>query len=997
MKRLAFLFLLLTPCLAASKAVFSPQLQAQLDSLLAQAVVEAFLVVKNRAPIGLLKASLPDATRQKLHTEVVTALKEKAASTQTELLNFLAVEQSAGRVLEYKSYWIDNYVFVRATKATLERLAGRDDLAELYENPRIELVAQMEEIVAPVERSASLRDTGRAEPNLVVIGCRQVWKRGLTGKGRVVCTIDTGVEGVHKALRSRWRGRRPGVTSKEAWFDPVQSFPIPHTYGPINSTTRSHGTHVTGIICGIDTSLTINGTDTVRFVVTIGVAPEADWIAAAVVDNGASGAGILDALQWAADPDGHPNTIEDVPDVVNNSWAFPTTGSTNNLTCNSFFWQTIDNLEAAGAVAVFAAGNSGPGAKSIGNPADRGTSPFSSFAVGNFDLNSVAVDSDNPDSVVGFTGAIEKTSSRGPTECGPDSLKPEVAAPGTNIYSSVFGNQLDSLFWTGTSMAAPHVAGAVAILRQYNPNATVDTIKWALANSATDIEIPGPDSLSGFGLINIPKALSLIPSNRGIHLFIKKDRVFDPFGQGPYSGGAFEIHLKLGNNGVDTAHGLYGKLSPADAKSAVLADSAFFGQAAPGDTASNAGRTFKIQLASGLLPGERFRFTLNLFGEAGFSQTLNLIFTVGQKLDKAIYTHGNGNVEFTVSNYGQYGLEQGGIETRSMPGFLVGQGFKRKTEPNATRVFEANFMAGVNDSSVSNTASNEFCCFPSVPPTPDADFAVHPGGNLQVFEPGLSGGVETFSIFDDRQAKNPFGLIVSQRSFSFDAPGQDNFAILEFTLRNGGLASLDNLQAGLFLDFNFFNQLSQFIGDKVGFERAYRLGYQYNEISNAYRGVASADTINLSSFRGVRIFPTVVDGFTLAEKWALLTPGFTDTTITIATDAAILAAKGPLHLFPGESLKIAFALVAARTLDSLKIYTQAARTAYSRITSPKGDLDSDGYFTATDVVLEINCFFLSPGNCPLNLTDLDCNGVLQLADIVLLLNRVFLGISPPCP
>jgi hypothetical protein len=79
MKRFLLIVLLLTPYAAYPKAVVSPQLQAQLDSLPMQGVIEAFLVVKHRASIGALKASLPEATRQKLHVEVVSKLKETAA------------------------------------------------------------------------------------------------------------------------------------------------------------------------------------------------------------------------------------------------------------------------------------------------------------------------------------------------------------------------------------------------------------------------------------------------------------------------------------------------------------------------------------------------------------------------------------------------------------------------------------------------------------------------------------------------------------------------------------------------------------------------------------------------------------------------------------------------------------------------------------------------------------------------------------------------------
>jgi len=958
-----------------------------------QGVIEAFLVVKNRAPIGALKASLPEATRQKLHVEVVTKLRETAASSQKKLLEQLAAERAAGRVFAFKSYWIDNYLFVRCTKEALLHLAERNDITEIFENARLTLVAPVEESAPLVSAPTSLTDSGRAQPNLVVIGCRQMWKRGLTGKGRLVATLDVGIDGNHRALKSRWRGRRPGVDHEAAWFDPVQNLPSPHTF----LIDKNHGTHVMGIICGLDTTIaSIIGTDTTIFVDTLGVAPAAEWISAAVIDVGCNASGILDALEWAADPDGNPNTVEDVPDAVNNSWAYPTAGGGSNLACHPFFWQVIDNLEAAGAVAVFAAGNrTHVFSRSIGNPADRGTSSFSSFAVGNYAVNSLMVDSLNPDSVVAFTGQVTKSSCIGPTLCGPDSLKPEVVAPGNGIYSAFAGNQFGYL--TGTSMAAPHIAGAVALLRQYNPNSTVDTIKWALSMSATDVEAPGPDTISGFGLINIPKALFLIPPNSGVHAYVKADSIADSTGRAPYAGGTFNIFLTLANNGIDTAFALSGHLSAADAKSTVLEDSAFFGDLPAGGAASNLGQSFRVQLLPSLSAGERFRFILDLSGGTGFAQTLELTFTVGERLVKNLFHHRNGNVEFTLSNFGAYGFEGDALEARSLPGFDEGLGFERKTEIKVSRLFEGSFLAGLNDSTVSNTASNEFCCYPQIFQAPDADFAVHLGGNLQSFEPGASGGAESFSVFDDQLAKYPFGLVVSQKSYSFDSAGQDNFVLLAYTLKNASSSTWNGLYAGLFFDFNFFNEFGNYLGDKAGFERGLALGYEYHESAPAYRGIAAADTGGLSTFKAVRIFPGIADGFTLAEKWQALTSGFTDTVIATATDAALMAAKGPFTVLPGDSVHFAFALVAATTLDSLKSYTQTAQNIYRRLTSVKGDVNADGFFSPADVVLELNCVFLSQGDCPLDRTDLDCNGILQMADVVWAVNRVFLAIPPPCP
>ena len=231
---------------------------------------------------------------------------------------------------------------------------------------------------------------------------------------------------------------------------------------------------------------------------TVGVAPGAQWIAAGVVDrgNGIQGSitDLLAAFQWAADPDGDPSTTDDVPDVINNSWGIPIGYFP---ACDQTFWEAIDNLEAAGVVCIFAAGNEGPNPMTIRTPADRITSDFNSFSIG-------AVNGNDPNMTVA------SFSSRGPSGCDGVTIKPEVTAPGIAIRSA--SRTGGYITMSGTSMATPHVAGAVAILRQFNRHATPSEIKQALMLSATDLGQAGEDNDYGWGVINIRRALDFMPS-----------------------------------------------------------------------------------------------------------------------------------------------------------------------------------------------------------------------------------------------------------------------------------------------------------------------------------------------------------------------------------------------------------------------------------------------------------------------------------------------------
>lgn len=380
-----------------------------------------------------------------------------------------------GIIRNYKSFWIAGMAFAEAK---------RDGVIVLEKLPGVEFVGFDLPVttVKPVMIQGASDFSAGVESGLEAIGVREAWNLGYDGSGSIVCNIDTGVDGNHPALTGSYRGNH-GYPAEQCWFDPYTN-----TAYPIDN--RGHGTHTMGIMIGCA------GGD------TIGVAPGAQWIAAGAVDRGGDFdrtiSDIIASFQWAADPDNNPETTDDIPDVINNSWGVPRGVYPE---CDDTFWEVIDNCEALGIICVFAAGNEGPDPQTLRSPADRASSPTSSFAVG-------AVDGNTP----GFPITI--FSSRGPSGCDGLSLKPQIVAPGLSVRSSHLNNSY--VYLSGTSMAAPHVSGAVAILRQAKPDAAVEEIKLALMNSAADLGESGADYDYGYGIINIPAAINYLLGYTGV-------------------------------------------------------------------------------------------------------------------------------------------------------------------------------------------------------------------------------------------------------------------------------------------------------------------------------------------------------------------------------------------------------------------------------------------------------------------------------------------------
>ena len=359
------------------------------------------------------------------------------------------------------SLWIINGIAVELTTGEILDMADHPDVESIVLDD-IVLAPQMPE----TSPEATVSIPAGAWDNLGAIEASALWEKGIDGSGVVVASMDTGVDKNHQDLSSSWRG---GTNS---WYDPHKNTTAP--YDP-----SGHGTQVMGILVGGAKSGT-----------PIGVAPGARWIAVKLFDDSgkAQYSHIHLGFQWMLNPDGLPDT-EDAPHVVNNSWGL--TGTAGQ--CITEFQKDVQVFKSAGIPVVFSAGNNGPGINTSGSPANYPES----FAVGAVDSN--------------LTVAF--FSSRGPSACD-GTVYPEVTAPGVDIFTSNKGSASYTLA-TGTSFAAPHAAGAMALLKDAYPGATAKDLEPALMLSAFDLGANGADNVYGYGLIDLSTAVHELDNPAG--------------------------------------------------------------------------------------------------------------------------------------------------------------------------------------------------------------------------------------------------------------------------------------------------------------------------------------------------------------------------------------------------------------------------------------------------------------------------------------------------
>ncbi|HLT24099.1 MAG TPA: S8 family serine peptidase [Ignavibacteria bacterium] len=471
---LCLVFLTLASTAISQNVEISDRLEQRMRSLNPLEYTKVIVMLSDQVDMLALDAYLYqiNASPELRAKTVITSLMQKAQSTQGPLLEYLNTQRSIGKVREIIPFWITNTIVIEATPDVITQVSKRLDVGIM------DIDAELD-YDRPTSITTATESSSSSENGLKVINAHLLWNMGITGNGRLVMSDDTGVLGTHPALNHKWRGNT--VPWYHAWIDPSGGTTSPND-------CDGHGTHTVGTMCGRA------GSD------TIGVAPDAQWIAAKTICGGSGTSNHMIAWQWALNPDSNVNTINDMPDAIGNSWHDPTI--TNQ--CVNVYVGMLNSMEAAGVAIVFSAGNSGPGASTITRPKNVNTNPVNSFAVGNINGNT------------SFPWPINAGSSRGPSLCGGTGtllIKPEVVAPGTSVRSSYGNGGYANL--TGTSMACPHVVGSVALLKSAFPNKTGKEILEALHSTARDLGTAGEDNTYGNGVIDVKAAYDFLSSSSG--------------------------------------------------------------------------------------------------------------------------------------------------------------------------------------------------------------------------------------------------------------------------------------------------------------------------------------------------------------------------------------------------------------------------------------------------------------------------------------------------
>ncbi len=439
---------------------------------------------------------------------VIAALQAHAARTQAGLVARLREVEASGRAARIRPLWIGNVVAADLTARDIEALAARPEVARVNWSPKRDVwlgtPASPVPPLDPFGPQAGLAGDFGPQPDEIECGTNlmqapRVWNElGNTGAGAVIAVVDSGVCWTHPDIVNQiWVNpgedlNHNGVVMDAADMNGVDDDGNGHVDDLIGwdfdqndnqpSDDNSHGSHCAGSVAGDGTS----GTQA-------GVAPDAKIMVVRV------------GLQFTDEPDvwaGMQYAAQNGADSISMSLGWPHNQNPDRATWRTNCENTID----AGTAMVIAAGNEGSGAEpdNVRTPGDVPRV----ITVGALDCSDVAA---------GF-------SSRGPVSWSnvppfndhpfpPGLVKPDVSGPGVDTKSHNVCSGYS--FKSGTSMATPHVAGAVALMKSANPGLTHDDVKQILQDTSVDLGDPGMDNTFGTGRVDAYEAVLLCASSDG--------------------------------------------------------------------------------------------------------------------------------------------------------------------------------------------------------------------------------------------------------------------------------------------------------------------------------------------------------------------------------------------------------------------------------------------------------------------------------------------------
>ena len=531
---------------------------------------------------------------KEVRRELVTnELKKFAEKSQRDIMSVINAEERSNSVIDIKTYWIANFINCKAKRDVIYQLASHPDVALITYNSEMDT----EFMLSNEETRGTQAATGTIAQHVTQIKADKVWDLGYTGKGVVVAVLDSGSNLNHADIKDH------------LWNENGKYGYNVHSTNstPLDEGSNGHGTHCAGIVCGDGTS----GQKT-------GIAPDATLMTIKIIGSGRCTAqNLVEGVQKAA---------ELGADVISLS-----VGRENPDENRALFRQTFTNLLQSNIAAAVACGNDGNTAISVPHnvrtPGDCPPPWIHPDQQGNANNNLTSVISVG---AVNENNVVSPSSSKGPVTWqniagyndypynpGIGLIRPDIAAPGENVYSLNVNN--NNGYWgkSGTSQAAPCVAGVMALMLEKNPNLTPADLCRIIETTASNKPANKNNSM-GSGVIDALAAVQAVNFNEAIVL-----NPYD-FTRTLNTGSNLNLELTLINNGSGSTNGnTTVTISENDNYTTIVTGSKSYSTMSSGKTAS---ATFVVSVDALAPDNHEVTFTVN----AG-TRTFDIVVTISNE------------------------------------------------------------------------------------------------------------------------------------------------------------------------------------------------------------------------------------------------------------------------------------------------------------------------------------------------------------------------------
>ncbi len=625
--------------------------------------------------------------------------------------------------------------------------------------------------------------------------------------------------------------------------------------------------------------------------------------AAAIADNGVGIAGVAINTKILAVKIGSDNSFSTSvynsyegilyagiagADVINCSW-----GGTNRSEAEQ---EIISAVEDMGAVVVAAAGNEAQ---------EQGFYP----AAYNNVLSIAAVDKN--DTKAAFSNYHSSV---------------DVTAPGVDIYSTIPYNPeiQDSSYdyLSGTSMASPVTAGVAAMVKLNFPDYSPLQIGEQIKATADDI-----DSLNlsykgkiGFGRVNALRAVTDKDARSAIIVrneIIEEDgdEIIDVQEKVEIKLSAMNVLAPIKDARIES--NIVSPFEPEFINSGIM-----LGDMGTGDTISPE-QPISFVLPEWLPLDYEYQVMLKVSDENGEVGRHIVSFIVRPSYRTVKENH----IKTTFNSVGNIGYND-------YPDNFQGEGFTYKGSSNL--LYEGSLMIGIAKDRVSNAARGAYQMHKDRYFMPDSLFELQ--------KPGIHAVTEGTGYYHDQSNDtSEVGVKVMQKIYQFNDAGRRDFIITIYDIVNTSGEFFDSLYAGLYFDWDLGPSGKD---NKVYFENTELFGFIKNVKLDSlpYAGVLLLSSQDLNFFAidndgSSEENPGVWDGFTIAEKWRMLSGGIARRESGI-TDASMVIGAGPIRMREQDTIRVAFSLFAGNDIDELREAAKNSRETAKMFNIAEGNFSS---------------------------------------------------------